>query len=137
MLTNFYAKLLGLWILLAVLALALHRDATIAIVNAIFADAALGFVTGAFTLLIGLAIVLSHNRWSGGTLPILVTCYGWVATIKGLSFLFLVPPAEARLFAALRFERYFYVYLAVSLALGVYLTYGGFTRRASEAKPPT
>lgn len=136
MLTSLYAKLLGLWILLTVLGLALHRASTLAVVNALFTDPALGFVTGVFTLLIGLTIVLTHNRWSGGALPIVVTCYGWAATIKGALFLFLVPPAEASLFAALHFDRYFYWYLAVALVVGAYLTFAGFRRRAFEATPP-
>ena len=133
----FYAKLLGLWILIAAFGLILHRTATIAMVGSLFADPPLTFVTGVFTLLVGLAIVLTHNRWNGGALSIVVTGYGWAATIKGLLFLWLVPPAEFRLFAALRFDRYFYAYLAVALLLGAYLTYGGFTQRDSEATPPT
>jgi hypothetical protein len=126
MLTKFLAKLMGLWIVLAVLSMVANRQATIATMNALFADPALVFVTGVFTLVIGLAVVLAHNRWHGGALPVIVTTYGWAALIKGLLLLCLPPSAQTRFYEALDFQQFFYVYLVISLALGSFLIYGGF-----------
>jgi hypothetical protein len=130
MLTTFFARLLGLWIVLAVLSMIGNRQATLAALSAVFADPGLIFVTGVFTLVIGIAVVVSHNRWSGGALPIIVTCYGWVALLKGLLFLCMPVAAQTALYIMLHFERFFYEYLAISLVLGAYLTYGGFKRSA-------
>jgi hypothetical protein len=126
MLTKFLAKLMGLWIVLAVLSMVANRQATIATLTALFADPALMFVTGVFTLLIGLAVVLGHNRWHGGALPVIVTIYGWAALIKGLLFLWLPPSAQAGFYEALHFQQFFYGYFVISLVLGGYLIYGGF-----------
>ena len=128
--TTFLAKLLGLWVVLAVLSLALNREASIATLNALFADPALLWVTGAFTTVIGLAIVLVHNRWSGGLLCVLVTLYGWLALIKGVLFLVFPAPAQADFFRAMHFDQYFYEYLAVALAIGAFFTYEGFKQSA-------
>lgn len=76
MLTKFLAKLIGLGIVLTVLSLVVNRQAAIATMVALFADPALIFMTGVFTLLLGLALVLGHNRWFGGALAVLVTLYG-------------------------------------------------------------
>ncbi len=52
---------------------------------------------------------------------------GWMALIKSLCFLFLPHEMETRLFLQqLHFQQFFYLYAALSLILGVYLTYGGF-----------
>jgi hypothetical protein len=126
MLTRFFAKLLGLWILIAVLSVMANRGPAISMLDQLFADPPLLFVTGVFTVVVGLAIVLSHNRWSGGLLAVVVTLYGWIATIKGVLFLAFAPPEQARLFEALHFSQYFYAYFAFALVVGVYLTYEGF-----------
>jgi vacuolar-type H+-ATPase subunit I/STV1 len=130
MLTKFFAKFLGLWALLVASAMISNRDATASAINALFADPALVFVTGVFTLAIGLAIVILHNRWSGGALAVVVTLYGWIASIKGMLFLCLPSPLQAALYQSLHFQEYFYGYFVVSLVLGAYLTYGGFTSSA-------
>jgi len=85
------------------------------------------FVVGVITLAVGLAMVLAHNIWSGGALVVIVTLVGWMTLIKSLLFLFLPPEVEAGFFLRqLHYQELFYLYGAVSLVLGFYLTYGGF-----------
>lgn len=128
MLTVFYARFLGVWVLLTVLSMLAEKDATVATMNAFFADPALMWITGVFTLGLGVAIVVSHNRWSGGAMPVLVTLYGWIALLKGLTFVCLPPATETALYQSLHFAQYYYAYFVISLALGGYLTYSGFRR---------
>jgi hypothetical protein len=88
-------------------------------------------ILGVITLAAGLAMVLAHNIWSGGTLAVVVTLVGWITLVKGLLFLFLPPEMEAGFFVGqLHYQQLSYLYGAISLALGVYLTYGGFTARS-------
>ena len=68
-------------------------------------------------------MILGHNVWSGGALPVIVTLIGWLALIKGLLLLFLSPEA---VLGGLQYEQLFYMYAAIALILGVYLTYAGF-----------
>jgi vacuolar-type H+-ATPase subunit I/STV1 len=90
-------------------------------------------IVGVITLAAGLAMVLAHNIWSGGTLAVIVTLIGWLTLIKGLLFLFLSPEMEAEFFLRqLHYQQLFYLYGAFSLVLGVYLTYGGFKFRGQE-----
>lgn len=126
--TVFLGKLLGLYCLLIGLAMMLHGQTTVATVTALMHDAPAMFVVGIIALLAGLAMVLGHNIWSGGALPVLVTLIGWGTLIKSLLFVFLTPDAEAAFFlTGLHYQRLFFVYAAVSLLLGIYLTYAGFT----------
>ena len=89
------------------------------------------FVLGAITLVAGLAMVLAHNIWSGGALTVIVTLVGWITLVKSPFFLFLPPELEAGFFLRqLHYQELFYLYGAILLVLGVYLTYGGFKSRS-------
>jgi hypothetical protein len=124
--TTAWARILGLWILLAVVGMVANRQDTTDVLNGFFASAALMWTTGVFTLLVGIVVVVTHNRWSEGALPLIVTLYGWIALVKGLTFVWLPASAERAFYNALHFNQYFYVYFIISLAIGTYLTYGGF-----------
>jgi vacuolar-type H+-ATPase subunit I/STV1 len=128
--TTFLSRLLGLYCILAALSLITHKEATLATVNALIYSPPLLLLLGVITLVAGLALVLGHNIWSGGLLPVVVSLVGWITLLKGLLFLFLSPGAFAGLLAALHYGQYFYWYGGTSLLIGLYLTYGGF--RASR-----
>ena len=81
-------------------------------------------------MIIGLAMILGHNVWSGGALPVVVTLVGWMALMKGLVCMFLSPEAASEYFLGLfHYEQLFYLYASISLLLGIYLTYSGLRRR--------
>jgi hypothetical protein len=103
-----------------------NRQTTIDALNAFFSSPALMWVTGVFTMLVGLAILVVHNRWSGGPAAVIVTLYGWIATVKGLTFVWLPMRSQLGLYQTLQFPRFFYAYFVVGLVLGGYLIYAGF-----------
>ncbi|HEX3670450.1 MAG TPA: hypothetical protein VHT92_01975 [Candidatus Cybelea sp.] len=133
MLTKYFGKLLGFGIVLVVLGLLVDKPAAIDTMNRLFSDSELLWVAGVFTTLLGLAVVLAHNRWSGGWFPVMVTIYGWLGTIKGLLFVWLPSSTQTGFYQSLRFEQTFYPILIVALVLGCVLIYGGFTYRGSTA----
>lgn len=95
--------------------------------KAILRNPPLLFIAGLLGMTAGLAIVLAHNVWSGGALPILVTLFGWSNLIKGLLLLVLSPETESRvLLVGLGFERQPMLYAALLLLMGAYLAYAGF-----------
>jgi putative exporter of polyketide antibiotics len=129
--TLFLSRLIGLYCILVALSMITRRQATLEWVTALLHDPSMIFVLGAITLIAGLAMVLTHNIWSGGALVVIVTLVGWITLIKSLSFLFLPPQIEAGLFLKrLHYEQLFYLYCAFSLVLGIYLTYSGFKSRS-------
>jgi len=125
--TVFLSRLLGLYCILAALSMVRDKSTTVQTVTALLHDAPAMFIVGILTLVAGLAMILGHNIWSGGALPVVVTLIGWISLIKGLFFLFLSPEGEARFFlGTLHYERLFYMYAGIALIFGVYLTYAGF-----------
>jgi hypothetical protein len=125
-LTVFLSRLIGLYCILASLSMAAHRQATVETVTALIHTPPLLLIAGIIALIAGLAMVVGHNIWSGGALPVIVTLVGWITLIRGLLVLFLPPEAGVGLFVGLHYEQFFYLYLAIPLVLGVYLTYCGF-----------
>jgi vacuolar-type H+-ATPase subunit I/STV1 len=127
--TAFVSRLVGLYTILVSLALVSHKEASVATVSTLIQTPALLLLLGMITLGAGLAIVLGHNVWSGGALPVIVTLVGWATLIKGLLFVVLSPETLVALLRALHYADLYYLYLGISILLGVYLTYNGFTSR--------
>ncbi len=138
-LSVYLGRLLGLFTLITSFWLLTERQNTLSTIPALLGDRPAMVIFAIIALAGGLAIVLAHNIWSGGVLPILVTLIGWVMLIRGVLFLFLPPEATLRILAATQFERFFYIYLAIPFVLGLYLSYLAFTahsrHRATSAKP--
>ena len=126
-LTVYLGKLLGLFTLIASFWLLTERQTAVSTIPALLGDRPAMVIFAIIALAGGLAIVLGHNIWSGGALPILVTLIGWVMVIRGVLFLFLPPEATLQILATMQFERFFYVYLGIPFVLGIYLTYLAFT----------
>jgi hypothetical protein len=84
-------------------------------------------LAGVFAVAVGLGLVTGHNVWSGGALPVVITLVGWASLIKGVALLALPPGQMANLYKALRYERYYLLYVGVTVALGLYLTIAAFT----------
>jgi hypothetical protein len=125
--TIFLSRLLGLFMLAVSLALFLRRREVLEIMTAMMGNAPLLLVVSLAALAAGLAMVLSHNIWSGGALPIVVTLLGWIILLRGLVLLLLPHEMIVRLFEMVNFPDFFTVYAAIPLMLGLYLTFAGFT----------
>lgn len=127
-LTIFLCRLMGLFTLILGASLLTDRPTAIQLVSAFVYNRPVMFLLGMITLAIGLAIVLAHNRWSGGVLPILVTLVGWLVLARAIILLFVPPQALEYGFETLRFEDFYYFYAAIPFGLGLFLTFLGFRR---------
>jgi hypothetical protein len=103
-------------------------------VETAIADRPLMFTYAIISLAIGLAMILGHNVWSGGVLPVVVTLVGWMILAKGLLLLFVTPDALTRLFERMQYGEHYALYLAPSLVIGLYLTWAGFTAPSSNVR---
>jgi uncharacterized membrane protein len=128
--TIFLARLIGLFALVQSAAMFIHRQSMVEAATGLVHERSLLLLLGLIALAAGLAMVLSHNVWSGGALPVVVTLVGWIILARGVVLLLLPPDAVARLFDATRFGELFYLYAAIALVLGLYLTWAGFRRSA-------
>ncbi len=71
-------------------------------------DGPLLFLCAMIAMFAGLAMILGHNVWSGGTLPIVVTMIGWASLAKGISLMFLSADAASGFYpGALHYREFF------------------------------
>lgn len=124
--TTFLSRLIGPYCILVPLSMLTHKEASMAAVNALVHNAPSMLLLGVFTLAAGLAMVIAHNVWLGGAVPVVVTLIGWITLVKGLLFLFLPPEAVTDLLELLHYQQLFPGFAAISILIGAYLTYGGF-----------
>jgi len=125
--TRFLSKLIGIFCVIVALPMALNKPATLQMVTALVIDAPVLYLFGLTLVAVGLATILSHNVWSGGVVPVLVTLVGWLTLLKGLLFLFLPPPDAVGIATwGVPYAHYYYLDVALAFVLGAYLTYEGF-----------
>jgi hypothetical protein len=106
--TTFLGRLIGLYCILVALAMLTHKQAVVELVTTLLHNAQLLFSIGVLTVIPGLAMVLGHNVWSGGAMPVIVTLVGWITLIKAALLLFLSQEAESSLFlGALHYEQFY------------------------------
>ena len=130
--TIYLARLIGLSSVLLVAALLIRGNA---LIMATVADGPVMLVYAIFSLGAGLAMILGHNVWSGGTLPMIVTLVGWLIFAKGLVLLLVTPESLTPLLE--RMQQHYPVYIVPALIIGLYLTYAGFTAPNQRANSPT
>ena len=127
--TPFLARLLGLFSIVIVVAMFVRGSA---LVETVVGDRAFLFDLAMISVTVGLAMVIGHNVWTGGVLPVVVTLVGWLILAKGLFLLFATPEMLAKLFAQMHYGEHFFIYLSPALVIGLYLTVAGF----ATATPP-
>jgi len=131
--TIYLSRLIGLVCLIVAAALIADKQTMVDTVGMVFQDRPVMLVFSIGGVVAGLAIVLAHNVWSKRLLPLVVTLVGWIVLIRGLLLLFLPAEIIAWVFSALRFADFFYLYAAIPLILGAYLTLRGFAAGTQPA----
>jgi hypothetical protein len=124
--TVFLSRLIGVAALILCIAMFFDRPPLLAAVELAPQDRAALYTLGIGGVIAGLAIVVTHNVWTRGLGPLVVTLCGWFMLVRGLLMLFVPTEMLTRLAAASHYTEYFYLYAAVPLVIGLYLCWLGF-----------
>ncbi len=131
--TRMFARVIGPFVAAIAIIAALRGSEMTALLAQFTASAVWPWVTGAFVLLGGIAVVAFHQYWRSPA-EVLVSVLGWMMVVRGV-ILIAFPAAFASManrmigwHAALTAV---YVVMAV---IGVYLTVIGYAARRSEEK---
>jgi hypothetical protein len=130
-LTIYLARLVGLSVVLLAAGLLVRGNA---LIMATVADGPVMLLYASFSLAAGLAIILGHNVWSGGTLPVIVTLVGWLIFAKGLALLLVTPETWALLLERMQYSEHSSLYFLPALIIGLYSTYAGFSAPSPHSK---
>lgn len=127
--TRTLARIVGPYLIVLAVTLFVRQDTLAILLPAFMGHAALVLVTGAFTLMAGLAIIAAHHHWTGAS-AITISLIGIVAAIKGAT-LMIVPTLGAEITAGvMRAPPLLLVVAVVVLLLGLWLSVVGWRARA-------
>jgi hypothetical protein len=121
----FLAKLIGPVCLVIGLALLTNGAAFRTLAGEFLNSPALTFLSGVITLPAGLAIVLTHNVWTGDW-RILITILGWLAIVSGAARMLAPQRAVAVGRTLLANPSTLYISTGVYLLIGALLCFFGY-----------
>jgi hypothetical protein len=124
-LTLFIAKLLGA-VLITMAAVLVARGPAIAqLARRMISDPGTVMLAGSLRIGLGLSIVIGHDIWTGGALPVAVTLFGWALYFSGLLLLLASPERLIAMVDGMKLERNLPAYaLGVGL-VGLYFLGAG------------
>jgi hypothetical protein len=124
-LTLFIAKLLGAVLITMAAVLAARASTMAQTAKRMIADPGAVMLAGTLRVGLGLAIIIGHDVWTGGALPVAVTLFGWALYFSGLLLLFASPERLIVMVDGMKLERNMSVYaLGVGL-VGLYFLGAG------------
>jgi hypothetical protein len=123
--TQFCARVLGPLFLIIGAIVVVRFDDLALMIAGILQDAPLAFVTGIFTLIVGVILFVAHHHWSGAT-AIVISVLGLATIVRGV--LLMVVPGLAASVAAQFLEAGPGVWIAgaVTILIGLWLTFAGW-----------
>src|SRR5208283_5905588 len=120
--TIFLGRLLGLYLVAISVGMLANRRRALATLDEMARSGPWMLFSGMVATAAGLAVVLAHNVWSGGALPVAVTLVGWAALLKGVALLLVPAERIAAAYKAIGFERFFHVWMVAVLAVRLWVT---------------
>ena len=124
--THFLAQSIGLLMLSVGLSLLFQKPVFMKVLDDLTANRSALFMVGLLLLLAGLAIVLTHNIWTGGVLTVAITLIGWILILRGLAAMFVPGDGVSRLIRWFKVDEFSWLYAILILAIGASLTWAGF-----------
>jgi hypothetical protein len=126
--TYFLAQLIGLVLLSVGASILFQKRVFMKVLNNITGNRSSLFMVGVILLLSGLSVVLTHNIWNAGFLPLVITLIGWILILRGIMSMFVPGDGIARMISWLKVEELSWLYAILVLVIGAYLTWAGFTK---------
>jgi hypothetical protein len=128
-LTLYLARLYGVGLLLMCGIFVARPDVALAAIQSIAASPGLLLMAGLFALFSGVAMVVGHNRWSGGAVTIVITVLGWMSLLKGVAVLAAPPGVLQGFYSTMGYPGSFPVVMAVAGLFSLWLIWAGFRAR--------
>ena len=125
--STFIAKLLGPLFLVLGVGMFVSQSVYQGLINEFLHSAALVYLSGLMSLLAGLAIVNTHNSWTGWS--VVITVIGWLMLIAGVIRLVLPRVAIGLGTTVYSSSAAMGVVAVISLVLGGFLTFKGYQQR--------
>jgi len=121
----FIARIFGLSYLVIGVGFMLNRKAFQRVMDDFCKNAALVFYGGILALVIGIAIVLTHNVWVANW-TVIITIIGWLGLIKGVWIIVFPGTVSGFMQAYQKNSNLILIHSIAALVFGIVLTFFGF-----------
>jgi hypothetical protein len=120
-------KIFGIYLVIVSIAIAIHIDQFILLVNAFITDKPLIFLSSFFTLILGIVLIVIHSVWEWSW-RLLITIFSWIIFIKGICLL--VYPQYLNSFTSVYAQNHdwLYSFAVINFIIGLILLYCGFKK---------
>jgi len=125
--SKFLSKVIGIYLIIVSLAMLINMHQFISYVNSLISDTPVLFVTGVFTLILGLFMVVSHNIWQWNW-RVIITIFSWIALLKGASIVLCPQFIDKTTLLFVQNINIAYIAAGFDLIIGILLSYFGFKR---------
>jgi len=129
--TVYLSRLIGVVTLIIGVVMLADKEMVLVAVGQLGVDRTPLLLLGFLRVACGAGIALVHNIWTRGFWPLVVTLTGWAILVRGVMVLLVPPDIMAELIAASHVVDFYYLYAAVPLVLGIYLSLRGFSASVS------
>jgi hypothetical protein len=129
--TKAFARVIGPFVALATLIIAIRLPTLTGLLDDLFANAVLPWILGAMMLALGLVVIAFHQYWSTAS-AVVISLFGWFVALRGLAMMAIPSAIETGAHetisspGVLLGARIFFVALT---AIGLWLTYVGWQRQ--------
>jgi hypothetical protein len=130
--TRAFARVLGPFVAVATLIIAIRLPDLAGLLNGLFDNAILPWVLGAAMLMMGLVVIAFHQYWYSLT-AVLISLFGWFVALRGIAMMAFPSAIDSGAGATidspglLLVARFFFLLLTV---MGLWFTYVGWRRPA-------
>jgi len=123
--SRFLGKVIGIYCILLSIAMFTQMQQFMDYVNRLLNDNPLMFVSGFFTLILGILLIVTHNiwQWSWRTL---ITLVAWIVFLKGATIIFFPQFIDRLSMHFVQSTSFAYCAAGLDLILGLVLCYFGF-----------
>ncbi|CAM2844948.1 Integral membrane protein (PIN domain superfamily) [Legionella steigerwaltii] len=125
--SKFLSKVLGIYLIVASLAIFTNMHQFTIYVQELLKNAPLMLVLGFWTFILGLLMVVSHNVWQWNW-RLLITIIAWLILLKGASIIFYPHYIDKASLLFVQNRSIAYSAAGFDLIIGIILCYLGFRR---------
>ena len=131
--SKFLSKVIGIYLIIMSLAMLINLPQFINSVNTLIHDAPLMFVTGCFTSILGILMVVSHNSWQWNW-RVVITIFAWLILLKGVSIILFPQFIDRTAILFMQDTNVVYGTAGFDFVLGLLLCYFGYSHRIPHCK---
>lgn len=125
--SKFLSKVIGIYLFIVASAILFNMQQFAASINNLINNHSLMFVTGFFTLILGIVMVVSHNIWQWNW-RVIITIIAWLSLLKGFSLIFFPQFIDKTSLLFLQNLYFAYLISIFDLLIGILLIYFGFKK---------